>query len=300
MSAYVHGVVIGIGDTQFPITLYALPLSGLDLVFGVHWLASLGPVLCDWTAKTLQFTWKDGPITLTGLSPPAIKPTTQQDIEKEGRQEQMLFAVCSVLDAPELPPLNDDMRVILHDFDDIFRVPDGLPPQRSIEHHINLKEGTNAINVQPYRYAYFQKDEIERQVNAMLTTVIIRPSSSPFSSPVLLVKKKDGSWQFCTDYRALNDATVKDCFRISTVKDILDELHGASFFTKLDLTAGCHQVRKHPQDVHKMAFRTHSGHYEYLEMPFGLCNAPSTFQSLMNDIFWPLMRNSVLVFLTIY
>lgn len=106
---------------------------------------------------------------------------------------------------------------------------------------------------------------------------IIKPSISPFSSPVLLVKKKDGTWRFNTDYRMLNLFTIKDRFLMPTVEDMIEELRGTTFFNKLDFTSGYHQVRVYPPDTTNTAFRTHNGHYEYPVMPFSLCNAPSTF-----------------------
>ncbi|CAA0806551.1 Uncharacterized mitochondrial protein AtMg00850, partial [Striga hermonthica] len=195
-----------------------------------------------------------------------------------------------VLDAEAVEERQREVRDLLEEFDQVLDEPKGLPPHREFDHRIPLVEEGRAVHVHPYRYVHFQKIEIERQVGEMLESGIIQHSTSPFSSPVLLAKKKDGTWRFCTDYRALNAATVKDRFTIPCVDDMLDELGGARYFSKLDLRAGYHQISLAKEDVPKTAFRTHQGHYEYLVMPFGLCNVTSTFQFAMNSIFKEYLR----------
>ena len=146
---------------------------------------------------------------------------------------------------------------------------------------IELEAGATSVITTPYRHPKKFKDEIEKEIKELLAMGHIRPSMSPFASSVVLVLKKDGTLQMCIDYRAINKKTIKNRYPIPRI----DELHGAVFFTKIDLHSGYHQISIREQDIEKTVFRCHFEHFEFLVMPFGLTNAPATFQSCMNHIF---------------
>ncbi|XP_042008969.1 uncharacterized protein LOC121757502 [Salvia splendens] len=291
----------------FLLDLHILPILGPEVILGMTWLKSLRRVTNDYEVGTIEFIREGVPVCLK-VTPPTPKQLSLRSFAS-------LLTMQGTTDLFELIPIQQDgpmagetvelkfstglppsISRILDAHNSVFSMPSGMPPPHPFDHRIHLLLRTKPVNVRPYRYPYFQKNEIEKQVKEMLASGIIRPSQSPFSSPVLLIRKKDGTFRFCIDYRALNTATVPDHLPIPTTEELFDELGSAWVFTKLDLRSGYQQLRMHTDDIYKTAFHTHDGHFEFLVMPFGLTNAPSTFQSPMNAIFRQLLRLSVIVF----
>ena len=185
------------------------------------------------------------------------------------------------------------------EYPDVFAadLPAGVPPDRGMPHVIKLKPGAEAPNKATYKMSPLELDNLRQQLNELLAHKFIQPSSSPYGAPVLFVKKKDGSLRFCVDYRALNKNTERNCYPLPRIDELLDRLHGATMFIKLDLRSGYWQVPIATDDVPKTAFKTRYGQFEFLVMPFGLCNAPTTFQALMNRVLAQYVDDFVLVYL---
>lgn len=158
----------------------------------------------------------------------------------------------------------------------------------AVQHEIKTKSDTPIFS-KLYRLPQIHQKEVSRQINDLLTKGIIRPSSSPWAAPVLIVDKKlDASgkrkFRMCIDYRNLNATTVDDRYPLPNITELLDKLGRCQYFSTLDLASGFHQIKVHPNSIAKTAFTTNEGHFEYLRMPFGLKNAPATFQRLMNNV----------------
>jgi hypothetical protein len=211
-----------------------------------------------------------------------IKP--KDDIENEA------FQSCDT-------NLKSDLYEVFNQYDEMFKEPNGLPPKRGIQHEIQLQQDCPLPNIGMYRMSVMENAKIKKQIQELLDKGIIVPSSLPCGSPIVLVPKKDGTWRMCVDFRALNKITVKNRYPLPRIDDLLDQLKNAKYFTKLDLRSGYHQIKIAEGDTWKTTFKTKQGLFEWMVMPFGLCNAPATFMRVMNDVLRPFLDDCVIVYL---
>lgn len=210
---------------QFSVSFHILPISGADAVLGIEWLKQLGSVVTDYTSLIMKFHHLGQAIELQADVTNGPEPVSATQVKRFIRigSTSALFHLSILpttqpgptphhLSQNHLPHPVSAIEALLHQYEHLFQTPTTLPPPRSVTHHINLLPSSSPINVRPYRYPHFQKTEIEKQISDLLSAGLIRPSTSLYSSPVLLVKKKDGTWHMCVDYRALNAVTIRDRF----------------------------------------------------------------------------------------
>jgi len=273
-----------IENRKFLVNLICLPLSQLDVILGMDWLSS-NQVLLNCAKKSMIFPNSEN----------LLKSPTNSNSEplRNEIQGYLLLSSMEIKEEVELKNI-----AVVQNFPEVF--PNnilGLPPNREIEISIYLMPGVGPISVAPYRMSPSELAELKKQLEELLEKYFIRPSVSPWGAPVLLVKKKDGSFRLCVDYRQLNKFTIKNKYPLPRIDDLMDQLRGASVFSKIDLRSGYHQFRVKVEDIQKTAFRTRYGHYEYQVMPFGVTNAPAIFMDYMNRIFHPFLDQFVVVFI---
>ncbi|GBG89983.1 hypothetical protein CBR_g50073 [Chara braunii] len=212
---------------------------------------------------------------------------------KQNQEEGMYLVYVSAKGEAIKTPL--EIETIVAKYPDLFE-PSGVV-DKEVVHTIEIIPGSKTPKGRIYRMAPAELDELRRQLKELTEKGWIRPSTFPFGSPVLFVPKKGGTLRKCIDYRGLNAITVKNAAPLPRIDDLLDRVQGCKYYTKINLKSGYHQIAIRPEDQHKTAFQTRYGLYEFVVMPFGLCNAPGTFQHSMNRIFHDYLDKFVVVYL---
>ncbi|KAK1427827.1 hypothetical protein QVD17_16523 [Tagetes erecta] len=284
-------------EHEFSVDLIPMQLGSFDVIIGMDWLSKChAEVVCF--EKYIRIPLPSGEVlNVYGEKPSkGLKLMSCVKAQKYLRKKYVAF-LAHIVKSEEKPKKIEDIPVI-RDFPEVF--PEdltGLPPVRQVEFRIDLVPGATPVAKSPYRLAPSEMQELASQLQELSDKGFIRPSSSPWGAPVLFVKKKDGSFRMCIDYRELNKLTVKNRYPLPRIDDLFDQLQGASHFSKIDLRSGYHQLRVHDDDIYKTAFRTRYGHYEFTVMPFGLTNAPAVFMDLMNRVCRPYLDKFVIVFI---
>ena len=210
-------------------------------MLGIQWLSTLGTIRWNFKHLRMEFLFQGQRVVLRGTSQSELSWMSGKVMAKYvSHQDPYLNSVCcfgisaslSIMHCSDGQEQNNsvELQSVLEEYSDVFAEPKTLPPHRSFDHHIPLKDREVSVNVRPYRYPLSQKDVIESMIKELLDSGVIRPSHSPFSSPIVMVKKKDGSWRMSIDYRQLNKFTVKDKFPINVIEELIDELLGAKCF----------------------------------------------------------------------
>ncbi|CAI5471221.1 unnamed protein product [Closterium sp. Yama58-4] len=301
----IHGeatLQLHIGALRWKPKLPVTNIKGLDFILGRDFLKRFNPEI-DWVNSKVCIYNNGKRIALRSWTDTGdIPETTLARFERMVNEGDAGYVALVMAAAEEVKPgseLPAAVKEVLEQYKDIMPddLPAGVPPARTHEHEIVEEPGAKPVSRAPYRLSPTELTDMKKQIEYLLDRQLIRPSTSPYGAPVLFTPKPDGSLRMCIDYHALNKLTVKNKYPIPRIDDLLDQLRGATVFSKLDLRSGYWQIKMADNSIHKTAFRTRYGSYEYLVMPFGLCNAPATFQAEMNHILRPLLDECVVVYL---
>ncbi|GJU74447.1 putative reverse transcriptase domain-containing protein [Tanacetum coccineum] len=278
-------------------------LGSFDVIVGMDWIAEhRAEVVCY--EKYIRVPYGNDMLSVQGEKS-GVKNESRLEVITSIRTQGYIDKGCQVFlvqmkkkeetvasekRIEDVPVVRDFPKVFPEDFP-------GLPPTRQVDFHIELIPGAAPIARAPYHLAPAEMKELAEQLKELSDKGFIRLSSSPWGAPILFVKKKDGSFRMCIDYRELNKLTVKNHYPLPRIDDLFDQLQGSSIYSKIDLRSGYHQLRVREEDIPKTAFRTRYKHYEFQVMPFGLTNAPAVFMDLMNHVCKPYLDKFVIVFI---
>ncbi|GJW58787.1 putative reverse transcriptase domain-containing protein [Tanacetum coccineum] len=264
-------------------------LGSFDAIIGMDWLARYQAIIVC-AEKIVRIPWGNETLIVHGDGSNQGHEARLHIISYSKTQEYMLKG-CPVFLAhvttKEVEDKSEKKRLedvpIVRDFPEVFPEDlSGLPPTRQVEFQIDLIPGAAPVARAPYRLAPSEMKELSEQLKELSDKGFIRPSSSPWGAPVLFVKKKDGSFRMCIDYRELNKLTVKNRYPLPRIDDLFDQLQGSSVYSKINLRSGYHQLRVREEGNIPKLLKTRSVIYEFQVMPFGLTNAPAVFMDLMN------------------
>ncbi|GJY00360.1 putative reverse transcriptase domain-containing protein [Tanacetum coccineum] len=301
-NVVLRGCTLELLGHPFDIDLMPVELGSFDVIIGMDWLAKYHAlIVCD--EKVVRIPYGDKVLIIrgddygNGSKLNIISCTKTQKYIQKGCQVYLAQVTSKKAEDKSEEKRLEDVPII-REFPEVF--PDdlpGLPPARQVEFQIDLVPGAAPVARTPYRLAPAEMQELSTQLQELSDKGFIRPSSSPWGAPVLFVKKKDGSFRMCIDYRELNKLTVKNRYPLPRIDDLFDQLQGSRVYSKIDLRSGYHQLRVREEDIPKTAFRTHYGYYEFQVMPFGLTNAPAVFMDLMNRVSKPYLDIFVIMFI---
>ncbi|GJY76050.1 putative reverse transcriptase domain-containing protein [Tanacetum coccineum] len=265
----------------------SVPLGRFDVIIGMDWLTKYhGVIICD--EKIVRVPFGREVLIFQGNGN-NLREESRLNIISCTKAQECLSKRCDVFFAyitrKEDKDKSEGKRLedvpIVRDFPEDLS---GIPPARQVEFQIDLVPSVALVARAPFQLAPSEMKELAEQLQELSDKGFIRPSSSPWGAPVLFVKKKDGSFHMCINYRELNKITVKNRYPLLRIDDLFDQLQGSSVYLKIDLRSGYHQLRVREEDILKTAFRTRYGHYKFQVMPFGLTNALTVFMNLMNRV----------------